>query len=364
MDYGHPARIHRVRALDPLDADDACARLPDLNHHGDHRAILGELARLLPAAEAPRDPEHCLAALRDLGLFLGSLKRWGLQPTTELPRLDPLLRSLGRRTDMVPRDTVHHYTTWNPVGTRQRMYTGDPQEAHLQESVRGVFPDLHQGLDLLDALTDTAVEDPRFADTAHALADRLDGLTHSIARVSREVSPEFFARTMRPYFESITVDGRTLLGPTATQVPLWLFDQALWASDRALPEYRAFLRDSVPYALPSWRRLFHRWAHHPSLVSRLAAALGPEDARPAPPEAARSARALARVLRVMVVFRGRHLTVARRAYHLDLRLYSHGSGGAEVGLLREVLDLTRQMGEVVRRPDATRGSGAARGSAR
>jgi hypothetical protein len=51
---------------------------------------------------------------------------------------------------------------------------------------------------------------------------------------------------------------------------------------------------------------------------------------------------VARLLRVIVVFRGRHLTVARRAYHADVRLYDHGSGGASTDLLRQISDLTRE----------------------
>jgi monodechloroaminopyrrolnitrin synthase len=48
------------------------------------------------------------------------------------------------------------------------------------------------------------------------------------------------------------------------------------------------------------------------------------------------------MLHTVIVFRGRHLDITRRAYQEDLRLYPVGSGGASVNLLRDIIDLTRE----------------------
>src|SRR5205823_1992132 len=133
---------------------------------------------------------------------------------------------------------VHHYTTWNPLGDRQRMYTGDIQEAFLQDSVRLVFPHLRDGLELCDQLGEIDPRDPRFAARVEQLTEHLGAMVESIDLVVKNVSPVFFARTMRAYFEGVAIDGRTYRGPAAAQVPLWLIDLAVWASDRSEPEYQ------------------------------------------------------------------------------------------------------------------------------
>jgi hypothetical protein len=169
-------------------------------------------------------------------------------------------------------------------------------------------------------------------------------MVESISSVVDKVSPAFFTRVLRPYFEEIVVDNRTYLGPAAAQVPLWLIDEAVWASDRSERAYQDFLRHSVPYSLPRWRELHEMWAYQPSMVTRLIKAHSddPESVEWFAPSLCASAVALARMLRTVSVFRGRHLGIARQAYREELRLYRLGSGGASVDLLRDILDLTRE----------------------
>lgn len=354
IDLGSSIRTAAIRELDPLAADARCFAMRRQNEHADVPALVAVLRDLVPAPEtvAGYSVEACVAAMRDLGMFLGSIKRHGPEPLPLVPEIAPILRELGRRTDMVPRDTVHHYCTWNPAGGRQRMYTGDIQEAYLQESVRMVFPHLREGLELAEQLSGTDVAEPKFADITEELTDHVETMVSAIDMVVANVSPEFFARDLRAYFEEITVDGRVLLGPAAAQVPLWLIDQAIWASDNSEPEYEEFLRDSVPYSLPRWRELYDRWTAVPSVVTRLVAAYGddPDGAERRMPALRSSTEALARLLRVIIVFRGRHLGIARKAYDADLRLYPVGSGGASVDLLRQIIDLTRATARLTRRP--------------
>ncbi|MFF0482254.1 monodechloroaminopyrrolnitrin synthase PrnB family protein [Streptomyces sp. NPDC004435] len=363
IDLGSSIRSAAIRELDPLAADKPCFDMRRQNEDADVPALVSSLRSLVPALDdvAGYSPEECVAAMRDLGMLLGSIKKHGPEPVPLVPEVTPVLLELGRRTDMVPRDTVHHYTTWNPTGGRQRMYCGDVQEAYLQESVRMVFPHLREGLELAGILSDLGVDDPKFGVLTDELTAHVETMVSSIDMVVANVSPVFFARELRAYFEEITVDGRVLLGPAAAQVPLWLIDQAVWASDRSEPGYEEFLRDSVPYSLPRWRELYGHWTGVPSVVSRLVTAFGddPEEAERRAPSLRASGEALARLLRVIVVFRGRHLGIARKAYDADLRLYPVGSGGASVDLLRRITDLTRATARLTgRRPEAARGTSA------
>ncbi|MFF9807850.1 monodechloroaminopyrrolnitrin synthase PrnB family protein [Streptomyces coeruleorubidus] len=354
IELGSSIRTAVIRELDPLAADALCSDMRRHNEHADVPALVAAVRGLVPSLDevAGYSLEACVAAMRDLGMFLGSIKRHGPEPVPLVPEVQPVLLELGRRTDMVPRDTVHHYTTWNPTGGRQRMYTGDIQEAYLQESVRMVFPHLREGLELAERLSGSDVADPKFAVLTDELTAHVETMVSSIDMVVANVSPEFFARDLRAYFEEITVDGRVLLGPAAAQVPLWLIDQAIWAADNSEPEYEEFLRDSVPYSLPRWRELYDHWTGVPSVVTRLVEAYGddPDRAERRMPGLRPSAEALARLLRVIIVFRGRHLGIARKAYDADLRLYPVGSGGASVDLLRQIIDLTRTTAQMTRRP--------------
>ncbi|MET9428715.1 monodechloroaminopyrrolnitrin synthase PrnB family protein [Streptomyces sp. NPDC003036] len=344
-------RIAEIRAADPLGADPLLAALPAMNRDADVPALTVALRALIPDLDrvAEWSVVEALAGMRDLGMLLGSLKRHGTEPLAVVPEALPVLEELARRTDMVPRDTVHHYTTWNPLGRRQRMYTGHEMEAHLQEAVRMVFPSLVAALDTCAQLARLEPYDPGFALALDRTAQHVQSMVDAIDFTVANVTPVFFAQTLRSYFEEIDVAGRDYLGPAAAQVPLWLVDLTLWQCDRSQPAYDAFLDESVQYSLPSWRAFYAAHKGGVSAVSKLSAALSWETVHRLPPQLVASARSLARVLRILKTFRARHIGIARKAYSDELRLYDEGSGGAPVALLREVLDLTRDNETLVRR---------------
>jgi hypothetical protein len=162
------------------------------------------------------------------------------------------------------------------------------------------------------------------------------------------VTPEFFAQVMRPYYEEITVGGIEYLGPAAAHVPLFLVDLAIWASDHSDPIYDAFLHEAAQHTLPQWRLLVPVWERKPSLVTQVSAAFAAVQSAEAPQTLLLAAEALFKVLRTLVVFRGKHFGIARKAYRDEVRLYELGSGGGSIALLRTILDLTRQNASMVR----------------
>ncbi len=96
------------------------------------------LLRLVPATGTVEhfSVAECLASMRDLGVFLGSLKRQGVEPVEVVPELEPVLMTLAKRTQMVPRDTVYHCALWSPPEPeRARLYTGVPMELAMQNAV-------------------------------------------------------------------------------------------------------------------------------------------------------------------------------------------------------------------------------------
>ncbi|KFU75803.1 hypothetical protein BB31_39575 [Amycolatopsis lurida NRRL 2430] len=342
-DYNSGIPDDAVAELDPLHADAVCARLPAMNERADLPAVCSALRTIIPTLDqiAAFNPLECLAAMRDIGILLGSVRRHGAQPVFAVPEIEPVLLELASRTDLVPRDTVHHYTCWNPRGVRQRMYTGDPQETHLIDSVRNAMPRLGAAVTICARLVRLDPAAPVFAESLDILADHLHGMVTSISDVMAHVSPVYFARGLRPYFDAITVAGADYLGPAAANMPLALIDVALWASDRGDESYDCFHRESIAYSLPPWRRLYAAWQYGPSLAQVISAAIARDGNDDGQPQAA--AEALCRALRVLIMFRGKHVTIARRAYEEEVGLYQEGSGGGTVELLARILRLTRDI---------------------
>lgn len=340
--------VEEIAALDPLEADSAVQAVRDLNVRGDVAGLANELDRIVPSADqiARLTAAGCAAALRDLGLFLGSIKRHGAEPVALVPRVERPLLLLAGRTAMVPRDTFYHYGPWNPAGLRQRMYTGDPREEVLIQSLRLAVPAVEAAVATLAAMLDLAPADPAFAYLGRQAGQHLEGMVQAIDLVRQQVAPEYFARSLRPYFEDVAVGDRRYLGPAAAHMPLYLVDRLLWSSDCADGPYPEFQQETVTYSLPRWRKLFGRREGQPSLTTRVLDALRAAPGDPGEPLQS-SARALCAIFRTLIVFRGRHLTLVRGAYREDVRLYATGSGGASVELVTHILRLTRHYAGII-----------------
>ena len=313
-----------------------------MNASADTTALVSALRALLPGEReiaAFEEPE-CLAAMRDLGLFLGSIRRHGAEPVRALPAVQWPLLLLGRRTDMVPRDTVYHYGLWNPLGARQRMYTGDPGEDVLIHAVRISAPSLESCLSALERALDVPPDDPALADLCARSAGHLESLVDSVDFVREALPPLFFARVLRPYFQEIAVDGLVYLGPAAAHLPLYLVDHLLWSSDRRDPDHYSFQHETARHAPPAARALFDRREGRPSLSGRVIEALRACGERASGALQA-SAEGICRLFHLLITFRGRHLVLARREYAEEVRLFPAGSGGGTVELLERILLLTR-----------------------
>jgi monodechloroaminopyrrolnitrin synthase len=351
--------------LDPVGLDDLLPALWEMNAAGDVRALVSALRRRVPPAGllSGLSAAGSVAVMRDLGMLLGSVKRCGVEPVAAVPELQAPLLELGQRAGMVPRDTVFHYISWNPAGRRERMYTGHHMERMLMSSVRMTLPRLAAAIEECRRCHEQEPQDLGFALAASELAALTRSLEDAIDTVTDNVTPEFFAQTLRPYFEEIRVAGTDYLGPAAAHAPVYLLDLALWASDDASDSYAELWRESARYALPAWRDLTVAWAGRPSLATRVKSALIRAGDGTPPKYLRASALAVSRALRALMVFRGKHLAIARRAYASDIRLYQLGSGGGSVELLKEITELTRQNAMILRASAGHAGAAHAKGAA-
>jgi monodechloroaminopyrrolnitrin synthase len=202
------------------------------------------------------------------------------------------------------------------------------------------LPGLCHAISLATRIGQLSLTDDEFPATVYEMTHALQGMIDSIQLVRDRVSPEWFAITLRPYFDTVAVNGIDLLGPAAANLPLGLIDILIWASDYADQDYTEFCGEISRYSPPEWRGLYPIWSRQPSLVKRVTTAIteGHGSAR----DLQRAADAVSAALRVLLIWRGRHFTVARRAYSDNARWHPVGSAGGSIGLLSSILNLTRQ----------------------
>jgi hypothetical protein len=237
---------------------------------------------------------------------------------------------------MIPRDTVYHYTLWNPEGRRRRRYTDHPMELHLIAAVAHTLPDICEAVDRAFALPHADLDDVSTALTISAIALAAGRLVHVIDEVLANVTGVFFATQLRPFFEPITIGESEYFGPAAAHVPVALLDLCLWASDADCPDYAQFWRTSSIYGLPGWDTRAAVLEQRPSLTTRLR-----RHHREASPTVLSSAEAMARSLRALLEFRAKHLKLAKSAYDPALTDFQQGSGGETISFLESVVELTK-----------------------
>jgi len=331
-----------VAACDPLQARALVLQLPGLNHKKDVRGIVSLLREFLPARDVYSGWGfvEAAAAMRDIGFFLGSLKRHGHEPVDVVPGLEPVLLDLARVTGLPPRETLLHVTVWNPAAAdAQRSYTGLRDEAHLLESVRISMAALEAAIALTVELTDVPLRSPAFAQGCDALAAYLQKMVESIVYAYRFISLQVFYDELRPFYEPIRVGGRSYLGPGAVEMPLFVLEHVLWGAQSDHQGYREFKETYLPYVLPAFRAIYARFAGQPALVDRAL-----DDARAARARGdavGAGLTALDRVFEVLLRFRAPHVKLAERAYEVGRSGPSIGSGGYAPSMLGDLLTLTR-----------------------
>lgn len=316
-----------VAELDPLRADVLMHDVPRLNAAGDLERLGALLAILCERAEVEsRSHDELLAIVRDLGIVAGSIRRHGHSPTELVPELERVLLKAAELTDLPARDTLMHYTVWNPPGPRQRTYTGHAQEPSLIESMRISVPAISAAARGLYRIRGMSLRNRKALQLARSIAQRLKVFLSGLNYSKNHVSPEVFITDFRPYFEPFEVGGCELRGPGAVAMPLHIFDFLLWGSSEPCEEYQLFTADYIPYNLSEFRHYYLHARNTPSLLDRLEeeSSRSAEDAQEFLPLIS----AVEVWFRRLRGFRGAHLKYATKAYHGGTaHSFKSGSGG-------------------------------------
>lgn len=341
LEIRDPEEVHR---LDPLKFDPHIQRLHQLNLNREVNEISVLLKYLLSGLKNPDclSTEEGLAVMRDVGIFIGILRRMEIEPVHQVPELLPVLLAISDKTGLPPRDTLLHYTLWNPDGERMRTYTGASDEKDLIRSVKLSYPDLLLAIIMLDKLYANPFSGEEFDSTCDVIRDSIHAMIDGIVHAKRHVSPAFFANELRFYYDPVIVDRfEPYMGPGAVEMPMFLFDHILWNCDLDDEVYSAFKESFLPYNFEFIRKLYYQYKGKPSVWSIII-----ENLRKAPSkETLSAAEAVLNFSYILKGFRKPHKRLAEQsyAYKQDFNR-STGSGGYSVDILDRILDLqTRQI---------------------
>lgn len=330
----------RVANADPLGFDYQIQKIHQLNKLGDSVGLIEILRQILPHPLKLVDFDYvdAVATMRDLGIVMGSVKRHGIEPAEVLPELLYVLAILGNKTSLPPRDTLLHYTIWNPDQPRLRTYTGTSDEEQLIYSVKLAMQPLVKAIKGLIDLYFIPLDTPDFSEVCLDVSSNFEGMVKGVVNAKKNVSPHFFANELRFYFDPIQLYGQQYLGPGAVEMPVFVFDHLLWSSDCEDPEYNQFKETYLPYILPELRDIYYQFCDKPSLITKICNELQkhPEVHH----QKEKAIIALMKVCNLLKSFRMPHKKIADKAYSYAKKEHrTKGSGGYAPEILAHILDL-------------------------
>jgi hypothetical protein len=244
------------------------------------------------------------------------------------------------KTDLPPRDTLLHYTVWNPSGGRIRSYTGLQDEQALIESVTIAMPSLMESIILMAELHDQDLAGLEFEVACIQIRKKMEAMVRGVVHAKKNVSPAVFSKELRFYYDPIKVDyNKDYIGPGAVEMPMFVFDHLLWSCDCTDPDYNSFKESYLPYNLRFIREIFWRFKDKASLVSRVEENLNKKISI----GHVRAAQAVLDLCTVLKSFRMPHKKMAEEAYsHSDEHLKNKGSGGYSTDILQHIITLQNE----------------------
>ena len=331
-----------ILALDPLNFDEKLPLLHELNRAANTNEIIQLLYRTLPVPDTldRYSYEESIAAMRDLGIFIGILKKHGIEPVAVIPELEYVLLVLMVKTDLPPRDTLLHYTVWNPDGDRMRTYTGLRDERCLIESVKIAMPQLMEAITQMEILHNRELDIASFVRICGEVREKMEAMVKGIVHAKRNVSPAIFANELRFYYDPIKVDyNKDYIGPGAVEMPMFVFDHLLWSSDSTDAAYTSFKEGYLPYNLHFIRDIYNRFKGKPSLLSVIEQNIREQPSA----ENYQAAQAVLELCTILKSFRMPHKKLAEESYaHSEEHHRSKGSGGYSTDILQHILKLQNE----------------------
>jgi hypothetical protein len=265
----------QISCLDPLHFDEALHLVHQLNRDRNIDGLVCILYEYLPKPGQIRWYRYneSIAIMRDLGMLLGSIKRLGYEPVKLVPELESVLVELGEKTNMPPRDTLFHYTIWNPTGSRIRTYTGSFEEINLVKSMKLSYRQLTYAIYLMIEMHNIALDDSYFKMLCLRAESCFQGMVSGISDANQQVYTTCFANELQHYADPITVRNTTYIGPGTFEMPVFVYDHLLWSSDTKDEVYKEFKTTYLPFNMGYLREVYYNYDGKTSIVSRMLRAL-------------------------------------------------------------------------------------------
>lgn len=227
--WANEGGYERAAELDPLGLDQSLHELPAHNELAAVPWLMGVTSGAVRRAEALTHPDASIAAacLRDLDFLASSLLRHDIQPIERVEGLEGAMQQLGERAGMVPRSTITTYAAANPTGDRIRTFTGSYEENLFIGLLRDSYVQLDRATsalsrtaleDVHDPVAETTVIDA-LAVTSLGIDIMVDAIVGSNG-VMKNITPEFFSNTIRPYFDPLVIGGDKYFAANGGQLPL------------------------------------------------------------------------------------------------------------------------------------------------
>jgi hypothetical protein len=336
----------RIAVSDPLDADIVFQQLPawnERNESGNIRRALAEvIARVPPRSEW--DYISCSAAIRDISMLGAALIRFECEPEEYVSEFSDALLALSAHIGaQIPRDSFIDYTSRNPPGARERTFTSKPQEKIFLNSLRLGMSALDLCLiHLLTACT-FPIASQEFASSVHMATASFQAMITAIVEVKREITPEAFTHSIRPFFEPFHIAGKAFSAPSGAEMSILNIDQILWGADCADELYTTYFSANIIRLPTVYQEISRAVVGQKSLFSllkermELGSALNREERR--------SIQEIHQLLTRMYTFRMPHYKVAEENVLLRQRECGTGQeirGSSGFGLVetKYVLDQT------------------------
>lgn len=238
----------KAAELDPLNIDADLAHLPEYNAEADTRTLcqLGQKAIRNFRGASVEKIEEVYAVLRDLDFIASSLDRHGLDPMKEVEGLEGAMIWAGFVGDSVPRGTITTYAGINPDGERRRSFTGSEEEALFIDSLKVSFDELEIAANSIADLTSHS-KNGAFVHSLDTSTSAMQTMTNSTVAVMRNIPPTVFTGEIRPYFEPLTIGGKSYVAANGSQLQLVGIEKMVYGTGGVDSIESDFYEENLPY---------------------------------------------------------------------------------------------------------------------
>jgi len=334
----------QAQNADPFGADMRLVHdVPRLNQAADCGGLLKILRELVADGPKAATPPEAWAAIRDLGFVMGPIKRRGVQPVLEVPKLGHYLLQLSECAACLhPRDNVFTLTVANPTDERRRTYTNSPSEYAFIEAVGVSMVTMDRCIADICTMLEHPLHSPHFEAWAKQAADTFQAVIDALLSVRTKVDPDWFANIFTRNLEQIEINGQSYHGPSADQTQMLLIDWMLYGQSES--HYVVFFDSLQQHLRPIHRQIMsqHRQLHGGSLLEIVRRNYAQSLAIDAE-QTDRSVQSIIRLLKRIRTFRYPHRKIAIDSFAMRDENRQIGSGGLTPDSdLRKLIDWTEQ----------------------